>query len=314
MNQKQVEALIYLSRNGNFIRAAEMLYFDSQEDDYITPETLQYRIKKLEDELGVQLYHRAPGKSVINLTREGQLCVREALIVYDCFENLKTMFSESKKNELIFAATELVILHRLVDPITKFLKSNPKAKLEVRSAGPVDIEKQVLNGQIDFGFATHSPSDNEKDLEYFLWKKSNFVALTPKDHPLAKMKSVSLEQLADHPLILLTHDLSQRDDRAAIDMAFRRQKLTNKRNIIMETTNSEIISCYVEAGIGVGITADTVLNHSHRKLAKLEIEPSMGTSEVGVLLRKGKLITKIMKAFFAELDGGILHEIEGKKM
>lgn len=310
MNQKQLEALIYLSRNGNFNKAAEMLYFESDEDEYVTPETLQYRIKKLENDIGITLYQRAPGKSQINLTREGELFVREALTLYDGYENLKSMFSATRQNELVFTATELVILHRLVEPIRAFKRLHPKSRLEVRSNGPVEIENQVLSGQVDFGFATHLPDVKHKDLQYILWRKSRLIAVAPKAHPLAQKKSVLLEELVEYPLILLIHDFSQRDDRASIDMAFRRKKLTNKRNIVMEATNSEIICCYVEAGLGVGIVSETALEHSNRNLARIEIEPSLGSSEVGLLIRKGKLIPPMMKDFLRCVSDKLVTSIE----
>ncbi len=310
MNQKQFEALIYLNRNGNFVRAAEMLYFESDGEDYITPETLQYRIKKLEEEVGVTLYNRAPGKSQITLTREGQLFLREAIQLYDRFSKLQSMFKTSGQKRFIFAATELIILHRLIDPLVKFTKANPHVHCEMRAEGPLVIEHMVKDGQIDFGLGTHPP--DAPDLEYVLWRKSKLAVIAPQGHPLTRHQTVSLQELCKYPLILLTQDLSRKDDRAAIDQAFHQEKLLNKRQIIMETSNSEIIAGCVEAGIGVGIVSETALHQPTRKVVPLPLDKPIGNSEVGILIRKDKIITPEMKSFFLLIDNKFKEWIDSR--
>lgn len=305
MNEKQLEAFVYLARNGNFVRGAEMLYFDSDADEYLTPETLMYRVRTLEEELGISLYKKAPGVSQVTLTREGHLFLREAIDLHQRMRGLRSAFSLSSNRVLAFCATELVILHRLVEPLRRYNKANPKIRIELSAQSPAGIEASVRDGLVDFGLATHPPDD--PGLDYHLWKRSKLVAVTPRGHALAALDKVTLEQLAEHPLILLTHDLSRRDDRANIDMAFRRKKISHHEKIVLETSNSEIITCYVEAGLGIGIVSDTSMVDTRRRIEKVEIDADFPASEVGLLLRKEKVITPTMRAFF-EILGDSLSE------
>lgn len=301
MNDKQLEALVYLSRNQNFTKAAEMLYFDSEEDEYITPETLQYRIKALEEELGVRLYKRQKGVTRVTLTREGNLFLREALAVYQRMREWRSLFTEAGHSRFSFAATDVVILHRLPEVVTQFHRLFPRSAIEMRSAAPEEIERLVRTGEVDFGLATHSPDDH--DLDYVVFRKSRLVVVTPPDHPLAKKHDgVSLNDVARHPLVLLTHDPSRRDDRARIDLAFRRKGIHHAPNIVMVTSNSEIVVTYVEAGLGVGIVPETALVNSARKVAVIAMGNLFGQTEVGVLTRTDKVVTTAMREFFKLLS------------
>lgn len=300
MNEKQLEALIYLSRNRNFTKAAEMLYFDSEADEYMTPETLQYRIKSLEEELGVRLYKRQKGVNHVTLTREGNLFLKEALTVYARMNQWRSLFTDSGHSRFSFAATELVILHRLPEIVAKFHKKYPKTKLEIRSCGPEEIEYMVRSGEVDFGLGTHSPDDQE--LQYVTWKKTKLVVVAPQGHPLVGRKEVTLADIAKCPLVLLTHDPSRRDDRARVDMAFRRRNIPHTPNVVMETSNSEIVNCYVEAGLGLGIVPETSLLNSKRKVSVIDIGNVFGPTEVGVLIREEKVITTAMREFFLLLS------------
>jgi len=314
MNEKQIEAFVYLARNGNFARAAEMLFFDSDADDYLTPETLLYRVRTLEEELGISLYKKAPGVSTVVLTREGNLFLKEAIDLYQRFRGLRMSFSASGTPVLSFAATMLVILHRLVEPITGFAKENPGVRLDVRAEGPANIENLVRGGMVDFGLGTHSP-ENE-DLDYMVWKRSRLIAVAATGHPLTRRKPATLEELAKYPLLLLIHDLSRRDDRAAIDMAFRRRRIAHHESILMETSNSEIICRYVEAGLGVGIVSETSLVDSQRRIEPVALDEPFGASEVGLLMRKEKPITPAMRGFFKlmspEVEEWLRSREEGK--
>ncbi|MDX1972509.1 MAG: LysR family transcriptional regulator substrate-binding protein, partial [Candidatus Sumerlaeia bacterium] len=239
----------------------------------------------------------------LTLTREGHLFLREAIDLYQRMKGLKNAFSLAGHHILSFSATELVILHRLVEPLRKFHKKNPHIRMEMLAQSPTDIEKSVREGIVDFGLATHAPDDS--NLTYQVWKRSNLVAVTPRGHALSGLDRVTLHQLAEYPLILLTHDLSRRDDRAAIDMAFRRKQIPHHDKIILETSNSEIITCYVEAGLGVGIVSDTSMVDTRRRIEKVAIEADLPASEVGVLLRKEKIITPAMKEFFTFMGGDL---------
>lgn len=300
MNFKQLEALIYVTRHNTFKQAAEALYFDSSGEEYITPESIQYRIKQLEQELGVSLYRKRQGSSRVLLTREGQLFLREAMDVYQRMQEWRGMFLESDRGSLTFATTQAVLIHRLVEAIAAFHNRRPQVRLRILSATAQEMENMVAEGRIDFGISTRRPEQPE--LEYIPWKKSAMVLVTPLGHPLALRRPATLAEIADHPLVLLEPEM--RGDRELVDEAFRRAGV-RQANVVMETSNSEIITAYVEAGIGVSIVAETSVLRLRRKVEVVPLGEQIGKTEVGLLVREGQYLPARVREFLAMLDNKV---------
>jgi LysR family transcriptional regulator, cys regulon transcriptional activator len=76
----------------------------------------------------------------------------------------------------------------------------------------------------------------------------------PKDHPLAKKASVTLEDLAAEPLITYHPSFT---GRTKIDLAFAAKHLEPR--IALEAIDSDVIKTYVRLGLGVGIVAEMAL-------------------------------------------------------
>ena len=298
MNFKQLEALIYVARNGTFKKAAESLYFASPGDEYITPESIQYRIKQLEQDLGVTLYRKRRGSARVQLTREGQLFLNEAVDVYQRMCEWKGIFLESQEGALTFATTQAVLIHRLLPPIKKFLEIHPKICMRVLNCpDDTELERSLIEGKLDFAFATRPPDSQE--LEYVFWKRSAMVLVTPKDHKFAKRKSISLAELVDEPLVVLNPDV--RGDRDLLNREFLRIG-AQRPNIVMETSNSEIITAYVEAGVGLGIISETSTINQRREINVVQITDLMNKSEVGLLTRRGQYLSWRAREFLSLTD------------
>ena len=75
--------------------------------------------------------------------------------------------------------------------------------------------------------------------------------IVPRGHPLAKVRALSLEELAGHPLITY-HD--GYTGRARIDRTFADAGLA--ADIVLTALDSDVIKTYVELGLGVGIIAE----------------------------------------------------------
>lgn len=297
MNLKQLEALIYVSRHGTFKQAAEALYFDSSGEDYITPESIQYRIKQLESELGVSLYRKRQGSSRVTLTREGQLFLSEALEVYQRMCEWRNMFLDSDRGWLTFATTQAILLHRLTDTVVTFREQNPSMKLRVINAYAGLAEQLVSQGRVDFGLSTRPPEMS--DLEYVPWKRGDMKLIVPEGHPLASRDSVPLADLAKYPLVLLEPEI--RGDRELVDEGFRKAGV-RRPNVVMEVSNSEICAAYVAAGVGVSVICETAMARRRSGIVALPLADSIGKSEAGLLVREGQYIPLRAREFLKLLD------------
>lgn len=297
MNLKNLEALIAVNQHGTFKQAAEALYFESPGGEYITPESIQYRLRQLEEELGVSLYRKRQGSSRVTLTREGKLFLLEALDVYERMLEWRGMFLEQPSGNLVFASTQAVIINRMYETILEYNKKFPKVRLQAINADASRMESLVASGKVDFAISTRPPS--EPELDYLLWKRSNFVLITPPGHPLAKMDKPRLTDVAQYPLILLDRQLHS--DRELIDEAFRREGIAN-REVVFQASDSATILTYVEAGMGVSIVSETNLIRTKRNIAAKKLASKIGQSEVGLLLREDQYLTSRVREFLDMID------------
>jgi len=81
------------------------------------------------------------------------------------------------------------------------------------------------------------------------------MVIAPNDHPLLKLKSITLEDIAAYPLI--TYDAAFAG-RNKIDQAFARRAL--KPDVVLEAIDADVIKTYVELGMGIGIIAGLAYN------------------------------------------------------
>jgi DNA-binding transcriptional LysR family regulator len=297
MNDKQLESLIYVARHGTFKQAAEALYFDSSGEEFITPESMQYRIKQLEHELGVSLYRKRQGSSRVLLTREGQLFLREAIEVHQRMNEWRELFLDAHGGTITFATTQAVLIHRISGVVKTFIERHPRVRLRMVASSAPEIEEMVEQGRVDFGLSTRPPEQSE--LEYLLWKRSRMICVVPEAHPLAARSQVTLQEIANFPLLLLEPEI--RGDRELVEDAFRQLGIRNT-NVILEAGNSEILLSFVEAGLGITVIAETAMLQQRRRLKTIEIADPLGKTEVGLLVREGQYMPQRVQQFLRLVD------------
>jgi LysR family cys regulon transcriptional activator len=80
------------------------------------------------------------------------------------------------------------------------------------------------------------------------------VLVLPFDHPLVERERITLEDLAQQPLITYHPSFT---GRTRIDQAFALRHL--QPNIVLEAIDSDVIKTYVKLGMGVGIVAEMAM-------------------------------------------------------
>lgn len=242
MNVEQIEAFLYVSITGNFSKAGEILY--------ISQPTVSARIKSLERELGYQLFYRN-GKN-ITLTKEGEEFLPYAKIA---LENIQAgllamnQMSSTKEGELNISIVLTMSNYILPILIRDFHKAFPKIKLTIYTGHSHNVLEMVLNREVSLGIS-RSVSHRKIDTIHLI-EDEMVLAIYP-NHPFSLRKSISLEEVADEPLILYNRGSI---DWTLINNTFR--NLNIKPNVIMEADNIELVKQMVKQmvkqGIGLGI-------------------------------------------------------------
>jgi len=114
--------------------------------------------------------------------------------------------------------------------------------------------------------------------------QDELVIIAPPDHPLGKMKSAPVGDLAKYPLVLPKAGHT----RDTLDELFRERKL--KPNYSMELDSSELLKRFVAAGVGVGFIARSNVQEDVRAgvLAAIPMADAQLRRDLALVFRKTK--------------------------
>lgn len=253
---------------------------------YTSQSGVSKHIKDLEDELGVQLFVRK-GKRLLGLTEPGQslLGIVERMLV-DA-ENIKRLaddFNKVDEGTLTIATTHTQARYVLPPIVNQFKKLFPKVHLILQQASPTEISEMLLLGEADIGIATESltTEDNLASVPYYQWEHS---IITPQNHPLAKENDITLQKLANFPIITYHGGFT---GRSKIDKAFEDAGIDV--DIVMSALDADVIKTYVELGMGVGIVNDVAYDKKRDyRLSQLKTG-IFGLNTTWIAVRKGHLL------------------------
>ena len=262
MNLQQLRYLQEIARqNLNISDAAEALYTSQP--------GVSKQIRLLEDELGIEIFIRN-GKRITAITEPGKAILEIAQRILLDTNNLKQVSEEFRAQDsgtLTIATTHTQARYALPPVVKQFIKRYPKVKLELHQGNPTQIAQQVLDGNADIAIATESLAlyDELVTLPCYEW---HHCIITPPKHPLLNEKKLTLEKVAQYPII--TYDFAF-TGRNKINAAFQEKGL--EPNIVLTAIDADVIKTYVELGLGIGIVAHMAyIPERDKQLRMLEAE------------------------------------------
>lgn len=214
-------------------------------------------IIELEEELGVDIFARH-GKRLKRVTEPGEHVLKSVELIMREVGNLRRIgeqFSAQDNGTLSIATTHTQARYVLPQPVVKLREAFPKVNVSLHQGSPEQVARMLIDEVAEIGIATESLThyDELVTLPCYEWQH---MLVMPKDHPLAKKASVTLEDLAAEPLITYHPSFT---GRTKIDMAFAAKHLHPR--IALEAIDSDVIKTYVRLGLGVGIVAEMALKN-----------------------------------------------------
>ena len=244
MNLQQLRYVQEIVRHGLKISDAAQALYTSQPG-------VSKQIKLLEEELGMEIFVRN-GKRISAITEPGKIILEIAQRMLQDANNLKQVGQEFRAHDsgtLTIATTHTQARYALPPVVKQFIKRYPKVKLNLHQGSPTQIAQQVLSGEADIAIATESLAlyDELVTLPCYEW---HHCIIVPPKHALLAEKKLTLEKIAQYPII--TYDFAF-SGRGKINAAFEARHITP--NIVLTAIDADVIKTYVELGLGIGIVA-----------------------------------------------------------
>ncbi|WP_167045546.1 LysR family transcriptional regulator [Salinibacterium sp. ZJ454] len=185
MDFRELQVFVTVAKLRSFRRAATALH--------LAQPTVSHQIRRLEMELGAQLFDRNPRPII--LTTPGQAFLRHAIEILDHVEQGKAEIRDlasSTLGSVAVGATQYLSYVEMPDLLHSFRSDHPGTSLQFRGGHSGEVRQMLLDGSVDVGFFfTSSASPPPVPIETWLLREEKLVIIVSLSHPLAHRRNVS---------------------------------------------------------------------------------------------------------------------------
>ncbi len=258
-------------------------------------------IIELEEELGIEIFARH-GKRLKRVTEPGQQVLKCIDVIMRELSNLKRIgeqYSTEDSGTLSIATTHTQARYVLPEPVARLRQAYPKVNVSLHQGSPDQVARMLIDEVAEIGIATEA-LDSYTELVTLPCYEWQHVLVLPGGHPLCTKENLTLEDIAQEPLITYHPSYT---GRTKIDHAFAVRKLVPR--IALEAIDSDVIKTYVKLGLGVGIAAemsvrDVMDNESQSGLVVRPAGQLFGQNVARVAFKRGAYLRNFVYKF-AEL-------------
>lgn len=284
MNLNQLRNFKKLAELENYSRAAKELY--------ISQPSLTNEVKKLEKELGYQLFQRI-GRGV-KLTKYGQelyAVVSETLNVLDFGLNRINQKFENDMDIMEIACIPTAVGTYLPKELATYKNQfSDKVNFKIYSKLTQNIVSGVKNGLYDLGIS--SKLDTYDSLTYIPLYKEPFIVILPEQHPLAKRQQLNVSDLISYTIHTYTPTIPIGKELIEAISPSEYNQLT----LQIDATDEITIAGEVSVTKDPGIVADTMFLNSFNLVKIPLVVLNQNTRKVyGSFLSSNPKINKIRK-------------------
>ena len=269
------------SRLRNITRDAERLR--------VSQPNITVAIKKLEAELGIQLFDRS--QKQLSLTPEGAVFLNRVELALRNIQDAVLEVNDYKqlqKGTIKIGIPPMMGAYLFPRIFSSFQRRYSHLDIFMHEEGSMSIREQLERDELDFGIIIISGASSH--LQLLPMAKSQVVCCVPESSPLASKDSISLEDIAEENIIMLKEG------------SFLRQTLMTKMknasiepNIVLESNQVVTLRGLVASGVGIAFLLDMVVEDEPGVKAIPLAEPMY--VDVGLAWKKDRYISRAAKSF-----------------
>lgn len=245
MTLTELRYIVAVARLKHFGRAAEACF--------VSQPTLSVAVKKLEDELGVQIFERGPGE--VSITPAGDRVIEQAQRTLEEADKIRAIAKSSADpldGPLRLGVIFTIAPYLLPQLIPVLRRRAPKMPLVIEENYTATLSERLRHGEIDAAILA-LPFDEPGITVTPLYDESFIVALA-KTHPWAKRKTIGSGELAKESLLLLGTGHCFRDQVLNACPSLNRSSATpGSLQKTVEGSSLETIRLMVASGLGLTV-------------------------------------------------------------
>jgi LysR family hydrogen peroxide-inducible transcriptional activator len=275
---KQLQCLIAVEQTTHFRRAAEMCG--------ITQPSLSAQIGNLEESLGVKLVERS--RSGVSMTPAGREIALRARRIADETQGIADFAAEAKhglSGTFRLGSKPTLGPYLLPHVVSALHRQYKDLNLYIRESEPRNLEFELAGGVHDL-VLTQLPATNAEHVEAPLFQEPLYLAVAV-DHPLAKEKSIKVDDLAGLDILSLNPNFHLHDRVHSLCEDFGARLVGD-----YEGTSLDAIRQMV--GMGMGATFLPAL-YAHSEIS--------ARSEVAVRPLRGRTVTRTIGLIWRKSAG-----------
>ena len=275
-----------VAKNKHMTKASEELH--------ISQPAISQSIKKLENQLEGTLFLRS--NKGMELTEEGKMFyeyVKGALELINNAENEFTSFKDLSKGEVKIGCSTTLTKLILIDTLKEFHNEYPNININITNDLTSNLINDLKLGKLDFVIFNESNiKETNLHLEKIKELKQGFF-YNPKSY---NDEINNFEDLNKFPLIL---QKEESNSRKLLDYI----ALQNNIKLIpkMEVVSQELITEFVNIGLGIGFSIIELATRNYKNLKELNINKKIPNINIYLATNKSISLTFASKMFLKYL-------------
>lgn len=247
MTLTELKYLVAVADEQHFGRAAER--------SFVSQPSLSAAIKNIEQELGVRVFERS--KRGVRLTEVGEEVVAQARRTLDEAARIKAVAKQGKgRYRLRLGVIHTIAPYLLPELVAALRKSAPEMSLDIEENMTGNLDRLLKSGELDAAILAlpYEAPGIEVEAVY----DEDFVVVVPTGHPLARRRSIPVDELDAGELLLLPVGHCFRDQVLGACTEFSRPPPAGRHGNSLETLRSMVAS-----GLGVTVLPRTALTERY---------------------------------------------------
>ncbi|MFC9735425.1 LysR family transcriptional regulator [Streptomyces roseolus] len=259
MDLRQLEYFVAVAEERNFTRAAERVH--------ISQSGVSAQIRRLEQDLGAELFDRSARTVTLTVAGEAALAhARAALASARAVRRAVDEVTGLVRGRLTLGMVLGCTVTPLFDALAAFRTAHPGVDVLLREDDSDRLVEGVRGGTLDLALigAAAAPPDG---LEAMTIIRERLVAAVPPTHPLAGRKGLTLRELTAHPVICMPRGTGLR---AVLDLASDAQGL--RPAIALEAGAADSLADLAARGLGVAVLSTSMARAHADRLTALPLD------------------------------------------